>query len=113
MSLQLILRVWFRHISFALLLAFVALGPARPSNFDLSPLNKNDWTLGHAKHLLERAGFGATYQEINRVYQLGPEQAVLLILKGGAIERLAPFTEFEHSGIFDQSLDPSRQVARL
>ena len=106
MSLQLILRVWFRHISFALLLAFVALGPARPSSFDLSPLNKNDWTLGHAKHLLERAGFGATYQEINRVYQLGPEQAVLLILKGGAIERLAPFTEFEHSGIFDQSLDP-------
>ncbi len=106
MSLQLILRIWFRHLSLALLLAFVALGPARPANFDLSPLNKNDWTLGHAKHLLERAGFGANYKEINRVYRLGPEQAVLLTLNGGAIERIAPFKEFEHSGIFDQSLDP-------
>ena len=106
MLLHLILRIWFLRLSLALLLAFVALAPAKPSNFDLSPLNKKDWTLGHAKHLLERAGFGATYQEISRVYRLGPEQAVHLILKGGAIKRIAPFTEFEHSGIFDQSLDP-------
>ena len=105
MSLQLILRIWVRHLSLAFLLVLAALGPAKPANFDLSPLNKNDWTLGHAKHLLERAGFGANYQEVNRVYRLGPEQAVQLILKGGAIKRIAPFKEFEHSGIFEKLLE--------
>ena len=106
MSDQLILQIWFHRLRLALILAFVAIGPVRPSGFDLSPLSRGDWTPVQAKHLLERAGFGATYKEINRVYRLGPERAVNLILKGGAIERIAPFKEFEHSGIFDQSLDP-------
>ena len=91
---------------FAFLLLLVTIGNANSSGFDLSPITKSDWTFEHAKHLLERAGFGATYQETNRVFELGPKRAVRLILKGGAVERKSPYLKFEHSGIFEQSLDP-------
>ena len=96
----------FQRLSFALILLLIAIGHANSSDFDLTPIAKSDWTFEHAKHLLERAGFGASYQETNRVYQLGPKQAVRLILKGGAIERKSPYRKFEHSGIFENSLDP-------
>ena len=91
---------------FAFLLLLVTIGNANSSGFDLSPITKSDWTFEHAKHLLERAGFGATYQETNRVYELGPKRAVRLILNGGAVERMDRYQKFEHSGIFENSLDP-------
>ena len=91
---------------FAFFLLLVTIGNANSSGFDLSPITKSDWTFEHAKHLLERAGFGATYQETNRVYELGPKRAVRLILKGGAVERRNRYQKFEHSGIFENSLEP-------
>ena len=43
---------------------------------DLSPIAPADWTYERAAHLIERAGFGATPEEIERAVQLTPQQAV-------------------------------------
>ena len=106
MSVQFSRQNTFRCLSFALLLLLVTICNAKSSDFDLSPIANGDWTYEHAKHLLERAGFGATYQETKSVYLLGAKQAVRHILKGGALDRQSPYREFEHSGIFEKSLDP-------
>jgi hypothetical protein len=41
----------------------VAAGPAGWAN-DLSPIAASDWSYDRAAHLMERAGFGATPEEI-------------------------------------------------
>jgi hypothetical protein len=41
----------------------VAAGPAGWAD-DLSPIAANDWSYDRAAHLMERAGFGATPEEI-------------------------------------------------
>ncbi|MCC7171191.1 MAG: DUF1800 domain-containing protein [Planctomycetes bacterium] len=43
-----------------------------------------DWTLAEARHLLDRAGFGATPQEIARIHALGREAAVDALLDPGS-----------------------------
>jgi hypothetical protein len=72
---------------------------------DLNPMDPDEWTRDHAKHLLERAGFGGTPEEIDHLFSLGLR---------GAVQRLVYFThttdtalpDFEHSGVFKPSLDP-------
>ena len=44
--------------------------------FNLEPISESDWDIKKAKHLLERAGFGGTPEEINRIFILGPQGAV-------------------------------------
>ena len=68
---------------------------------DLTPIEKSQFGYAEAKHLAYRAGFGADPDEIKRLVNLGPRQAVEFYLrKDGLAER------FEHSGIFDPGLDP-------
>ena len=68
---------------------------------DLNPIEKSQFGYAEAKHLAYRAGFGADPDEIKRLVNLGPRQAVEFYLrKDGLAER------FEHSGIFDPGLDP-------
>ena len=50
--------------------------PNRNWIFNLEPISENDWDIKKAKHLLERAGFGGTPEEINRIFILGPQGAV-------------------------------------
>jgi hypothetical protein len=43
---------------------------------DLTPLTQADWNTSRAAHLLERAGFGGTPAEVERLAGMTPEQAV-------------------------------------
>ena len=43
---------------------------------DLSPIAAGDWSYARAAHLIERAGFGATPDEIARLAAMTPQQAV-------------------------------------
>jgi uncharacterized protein (DUF1800 family) len=71
---------------------------------DLSPIAASDWSYERAAHLLERAGFGATPEEIARVAALTPERAVSELVDYEAIKSdLRPFDE---SVIWDPGMDP-------
>ena len=71
----------------------------------LSALDEQAWNLRTARHLLERAGFGGTPEEISRVHAMGLQGAVdyLVNFSGAPAVTLPPF---DHSGIFDEGLDP-------
>ncbi|MEQ8660657.1 MAG: DUF1800 domain-containing protein, partial [Gammaproteobacteria bacterium] len=90
--------------SAAVLLTVAYANPAR-ADARLAPLAAADWTRAHAAHLLERAGFGGTPREVDRLAALGPRAAVryLVRFEGAPPAALPPF---EHSGIFDAGLDP-------
>jgi Protein of unknown function (DUF1800) len=71
---------------------------------DLSPIGAPDWTYERAAHLLERAGFGGTPEEIGRLAAMTPRQAVDALVDFDSIKRdLKPFDE---SGIWDPGMDP-------
>jgi hypothetical protein len=79
-------------------------GPAAWQN-DLKPIAPADWNYDFAAHLLERAGFGGTPEEIQALAKLTPAQAVdrLVRFQGTDASRLPPF---DHSGIHDPGLEP-------
>jgi hypothetical protein len=82
-------------------------GGAGPASWadDLSPIDAKDWSYQRAAHLLERAGFGGTPEEIQRFAQMTPAQAVAYLVRfQGADNSKLP--AFEESGIFDPGLDP-------
>ncbi|NBQ89595.1 MAG: DUF1800 family protein [Betaproteobacteria bacterium] len=72
---------------------------------DLSPISAADWDREKARHLLERAGFGGTPAEIDALAKLSPQAAVrrLVYFEGAPAAALPPF---DHSGIFDEGIDP-------
>jgi hypothetical protein len=71
---------------------------------ELSPIAASDWSYARAAHLAERAGFGATPQEIARLAAMTPAQAVDSLVDYEAIaDHLKPF---EESGIWDPGMDP-------
>ncbi len=79
-------------------------GPASWTE-DLGPIAASDWSYDRAAHLLERAGFGGTPEEIERLAAMGPEGAVDSLLNYEQIDNsaLAPFDE---SGIWDEAMLP-------
>lgn len=79
--------------------------PADSWSGDLTPITQSDWDERRAKHLLERAGFGGTPEEITELSKLSPKAAVrrLVYFEGAPEDKLPPFN---HSGVFDPSLDP-------
>ena len=87
----------------ALALAQTA-GPAAWQN-DLTPVTAADWNYDFAAHLLERAGFGGTPEEIQALAKMTPAQAVARLVRyqGTDISHLAPF---EHSGVHDPGIEP-------
>src|SRR5262249_53448894 len=87
-------------------------GPARWTD-DLAPIAMSDWSYDFAAHLLERAGFGGTPEEIARLAAMTPEQAVgyLVDYKSVPNDHLEPF---DASGVWDPGLrdfPPSRVAA--
>ncbi len=77
---------------------------------DLSPISADDWSFDRAAHLLERAGFGGTHDDIEKLAKLTPEQAVDRLVNYEKIDNshLKPFTQ---SNIHDAGLvgfPPSR-----
>jgi len=90
-----------------LALAGVALADTSPASWtgDLSPIGANDWNRERAAHLLERAGFGGTPEEIDALARLSPEQAVARLVDYAGVrnDQLQPF---DASPIWDEGLDP-------
>jgi len=72
---------------------------------DLTPIGPADWNYDFAAHLLERAGFGGTPDEIANLAKLTPARAVarLVRFEGTDGSDLPPF---DHSGVHDPGLEP-------
>lgn len=94
-----------RTIGLALSLIILLGGQALPVNaeLNLAPLNEDIWSRDHASHLASRAGFGATQADLDALERLSPRLAVLRYIRGLDTQKLPPF---DHSGIFDEGLDP-------
>ncbi|MHA6728832.1 DUF1800 domain-containing protein [Devosia sp. A369] len=69
----------------------------------LSPLLRADWTYERAAHLLERAGFGGTPAEIERLAAMTPEQAVASLVDYAGLDA-SYLPVFEESGFWDPTL---------
>ncbi|MFV1995101.1 MAG: DUF1800 family protein, partial [Verrucomicrobiales bacterium] len=66
---------------------------------DLTPISPADWSYQRAAHLLERAGFGGTPDEIRKLAAMTPEEAVAYLVDFQEVPNV-PLPEFEHSGIW-------------
>jgi hypothetical protein len=78
-------------------------GPPEWQN-DLTPIASSDWNYDFAAHLLERAGFGGTPEEIQALAGLTPAEAVRRLVYFQNIENNLP--PFEESGAHDPGLEP-------
>jgi uncharacterized protein (DUF1800 family) len=102
-----------RPLLIALLSSFCALTVAASARVppgedwagDLSAISASDWTAEQARHLVERAGFGATPEEVARLAAMTPERAVSSLVDYDAIDA-SGLTPFEESGIWDPGMDP-------
>ncbi len=95
-----------RSLSSALaLLGALAAPPclAAPWVGDLTPIGDADWTYDRAAHLLERAGFGGTPEQIERLRAMGPRAAVENLVDFVPTADLPPYDE---SPVYDASLEP-------
>jgi len=72
---------------------------------DLRPITNQEWSYERAAHLLERAGFGGTPVEIEKLAAMTPEAAVSYLVDYESIRNddLEPFDE---SGIWDEAMLP-------
>ncbi len=100
------------HAGSTHLLAAAAPGPASWQD-DLAPITAADWDYDSAEHLLDRAGFSGTPEEIQKLAAMTPEQAVRSLVYYDRVptDHLPPF---EHSGFWDDTLThfpPSRPAA--
>ena len=70
---------------------------------DLTPIGPADWNYEFAAHLLERAVFGGTPEQIQAVAEITREHAVprLVRFEASDTSQLHPF---EHSGVHDPGL---------
>lgn len=72
---------------------------------DLSAITDNDWSYSRAAHLLERAGFGGTPEQISRLVDIGPSAAIEGLLDFNSADN-SHLQAFDHSGIHDPGLEP-------
>src|SRR5579863_841482 len=79
-------------------------GPAAWQN-DLTPIAAADWNAGFAAHLLERAGFGGTPDEIAALAKLTPSQAVARLVRYEGVADI-PVPAFDEDAIHDPGLEP-------
>src|SRR5712671_5874242 len=70
---------------------------------DLSSISVKDWNVERAAHLLERAGFGGTPEEIARLAGMTPQQAVDWLVDYEKIDN-ASLKPFDESGIWDAGM---------
>ena len=80
---------------------------------DLTPITEADWSFDRAEHLLGRAGFSGTPEDVRKLAAMTPEEAVRSLVDYDDIpnDHLPPF---EHSGFWDEGLlnfPPSRPAA--
>ena len=99
------------HAGSALLMGRVP-GPAAWKG-DLTPITVADWDYDSAEHLLDRAGFSGTPDEIRTLADMTPEQAVRSLMADDNVpnDQLPAFVQ---SGFWDETLThfpPSRPAA--
>ena len=82
----------------------IGAGPAAWAN-DLSPIAASDWSYDRAAHLLERAGFGGTPEEVARVAAMTPQAAVDWLVDYEKTDN-ASVAPFDESHIWDPGMDP-------
>jgi len=87
--------------------AVVAAAGAGPAAWvdDLTPITTADWDYDKAAHLIERAGFGATPDEIERLAAMTPAQAVDSLIDYASVDNSAT-AAFDPSPIWDPGMDP-------
>jgi len=66
---------------------------------DLTPISPSEWNADRAAHLLERAGFGGTPDEIARLAQMPPAEAVRHLVYYQQVPNIT-FPPFDPSSIF-------------
>ena len=88
----------------AALLFAAGSGPSGWVN-DLTPITAADWDYDKAAHLMERAGFGATPDEIERLAAMPPEAAVEALVNYTTVDN-SGVPEFDPSPIWDPGMDP-------
>jgi uncharacterized protein (DUF1800 family) len=71
---------------------------------DLTPVSAADWNRDRAAHLIERAGFGGTPDDIARLAAMTPRQAVDSLVDFESIPN--SLKRFDESGIWDPGMDP-------
>lgn len=69
---------------------------------NLSPISVTDWTYERAAHLLERAGFGGTPAQIERLAQMSPQEAVTFFVDYKHADN-SHLPAFEESGFWEPS----------
>ena len=79
-------------------------GPAGWVN-DLTPITAADWDYDKAAHLIERAGFGATPAEIERLATMTPDAAVDTLVNFNTVDNTVT-RAFDPSPIWDPGMDP-------
>ena len=78
---------------------------------DLTPISPDEWSYDRAAHLLERAGFGGTPAEVQRLASMTPTEAVDdLVQRGYTVIRLGDpsMTPLRHPGVVDLATSPTR-----
>ena len=79
-------------------------GPAAWAG-DLTPITAQEWSRGRAAHLIERAGFGGSPQEVAQLAAMTPDAAVRHLVQYQEIDN-SHVPVFDESGVFDPTLDP-------
>ena len=72
---------------------------------DLTPIGPADWSYDNAAHLLERAGFGGTPEEIAALAKMTPAKAVARLVRFEGTDA-SSLAAFEDSGVHDPGLEP-------
>ncbi len=71
---------------------------------DLTPIAPADWNRARAAHLLERAGFGGTPEDIDRLAAMTADEAVRHLVYHKSVPN--PLPDFDHSGVHDPGIEP-------
>jgi hypothetical protein len=72
---------------------------------NLTPVSAADWNYEAAAHLLERAGFGGTPNQIQALAAMAPSAAVSSLVYFDNVDN-SHLLPFDHSGIHDSGLEP-------
>src|SRR5262249_11475174 len=70
---------------------------------DLAPISASDWSVERAAHLIERAGFGGTPEDIARLAAMSPQAAVAALVDYHANANVR-VTAFERPDVWDPIL---------
>ena len=86
------------------LLSIPAVASSADGAGDLSPIDAQDWNYAKAAHLLERAGFGGTPEEVARYAAMTPQAAVRHLVRNKDVPN--PLPAFDESDVHDPGLEP-------